>query len=84
MAKTIKEMMIQVRLKKDTAGEVQAEASAHVQMGASEYPEFNQGKGIPLALTETQETAVVNFARGVLQDILGDENAEDGIPTPEA
>jgi len=82
MAKIIKSMVIQLQLSKDIAGEICIDATAHVNIGASEYPEFNMSRGIPLTLTDAQEKAVKKFAKEKLQDIMVDNNAEDAIYVP--
>lgn len=82
MPKTIKEMTIQLDLSKDSDGEIQVEASAHVAMGTTEYPDINYRKGITLELTGQQETAVINFAKTIIQKVKAGESAEDAIPVP--
>ena len=39
------------------------EPSVHYGVGATEYPEFNHRKGLPVELTPTQETQIKNFTR---------------------
>ena len=48
--------------------------SAHYGVSASEYPDFNQRKGIRVVLTPAQENMVKNFARDVVYpQILANE-----------
>ena len=66
MAKTIKEIMVQIIVTKDEAGEVQVSETAHLTVGADEYPEFENRKGISIELTEAQETAIINHIKNVV------------------
>jgi len=40
--------------------------SAHYGVGADEYLEFNNRKGMPIVLTPTQETQIKRFAKDVI------------------
>uniref|UniRef100_A0A6M3IF05 Uncharacterized protein n=1 Tax=viral metagenome TaxID=1070528 RepID=A0A6M3IF05_9ZZZZ len=66
MAKTLKEVMVQIIVTKDEAGEVQVSETAHLTVSADEYPEFESRKGIPITLTPTQETAIINHIKNVV------------------
>jgi len=57
MAKTIKEV---------DAGEVQVSESAHLTLGADEYPEFESKKGISIELTPAQEIAIIGHIKNVV------------------
>jgi len=49
--------------------------SVHYGVGASEYPEFNHRKGMPIELTPAQETQIKNFAKDVVYpQILANES----------
>ena len=66
MAKTLKSVMVQIVVTKEAAGEVQVSETAHLTVGADEYPEFESKKGIPITLTPTQETAIINHIKNVV------------------
>jgi len=66
MAKTLKEVMVQIIVTKDEAGEITVAETAHITVGADEYPEFNQKKGIEITLTEAQETGIINHIKTVV------------------
>ena len=61
MAKKIKSVMVQIVVTKDEAGEVQVSETAHITVGADEYPEFESKKGISIELTTAQEAAIIKI-----------------------
>jgi len=66
MAKTLKEVMVQIVVTKDEAGEVQVSETAHLTVGADEYPEFESRKGIPIELTPAQKIAIIGHIKNVV------------------
>jgi len=66
MAKKIKSVMVQIIVTKDDAGKVQVSETAHLTVGADEYPEFESRKGIEIELTPAQETAIINHIKNVV------------------
>jgi len=66
MAKNIKELRVQIVVTKDAGGEVQISETAHLTVGADEYPEFENKKGINIELTSAQKTAIVNHIKDVV------------------
>ena len=48
--------------------------SVHYGVGATDYPEFNMRKGMPIVLTPGQETAVIQMAANMIYpQILANE-----------
>ena len=66
MAKKIKEVLVQIVVTKDEAGKVQVSETAHLTVGAGEYPEFESRKGINIELTPAQETTIINHIKNVV------------------
>ena len=66
MAKNIKSVMVQIVVTKDDAGKVQVSETAHLTVGAEEYPEFESKKGISIELTPAQETAIIGHIKNVV------------------
>ena len=69
MPRKIESLTIQIKLSKDVDGEVVVEATAHINMGTTEYAEFSQARGITLDLTAPQEAAVIAFSKNALTDL---------------
>ena len=65
MAKIIKKVTVQIEVTKDN-GDVSVSETAHLTIGAEEYPDFECRKGIPITLTPTQETAIINHVKNVV------------------
>ena len=65
MAKIIKKVMIQIEVTKD-GKDVSVVETAHLTVGADEYPDFESKKGIFITLTPTQETAIINHIKNVV------------------
>ncbi|MBU2177786.1 MAG: hypothetical protein KJ556_22050 [Gammaproteobacteria bacterium] len=66
MAKTLKEVMVQIIVTKDEEGDVQVSETAHLTVSTDEYPEFESRKGISIELTPTQKTAIINHVKTVV------------------
>jgi len=66
MAKILKGVTIQIIATKDEDGEVRVSETAHLTVGADEYPEFDYRKGISIELTPTQESAIINHIKNVV------------------
>jgi len=66
MAKNIKEIMVQIIVTKDEAGKIIVSETAHLTVGADEYPEFESKKGIEIVLTEAQEAAIISHIKNVV------------------
>ena len=66
MAKILKGVTIQIIATKDEDGEVRVSETAHLTVGADEYPEFENRKGIKIELTQVQETAIINHIKAVV------------------
>ena len=79
MSKSVKELMIQLELKKDVNGKVQLEGSGHVLLGTTEYHDITSRKGFPI---DVIPATVVKFANDVLQGVMTTNAAIDGIPVP--
>jgi len=77
MPKIIKNpILVQLEFRYDT-GTWEVTPSVHYGVGATEYPEFNHRKGIPVELTPEQETAIKDFAKDVIYpQILTNEEIE--------
>lgn len=83
MPKKIKGMLIEIQLAKGADGKVEVEATAQVHIGTTEYPDMNLSKVVPITNTPSETTAIINYAKKKLADIMAAEDAQDGIPTPE-
>jgi len=66
MAKIIKGVTIQIVVTRDEEDEVVVSETAHLTVGADEYPEFSMRKGISIELTEAQESAIINHVKNVV------------------
>jgi len=66
MAKKINRIVIQIDVTRDELGEIVVSEMADLTIGADEYPEFESRKGIPITLTPTQETAIINHIKNVV------------------
>lgn len=66
MAKIIKSVAIQIMVTKDYDGEVQISESADITISPEGYPEFETRKGIAIALTAPQKTAILNHVKSVV------------------
>ena len=67
MAKVINEVEIHIRVSKNEIGEVVISETADIQVALDEYPDFEpRRKGIPIVLTATQETTIINHVKNVV------------------
>lgn len=74
MGKEIKNpILVQLEFEQDNE-KWEVTPSGHYGVGATEYPEFNHRKGLPIELTPAQETAIKDFAKVVVwPQILANE-----------
>ena len=67
MPKVIKQVDITIMVTKNELGEVIVRESADLMVGLDDYPDFEpRRKGIPITLTPTQETAIINHVKNVV------------------
>ena len=66
MAKELRGIQFNITGTPNPDGSWDVKASATLTVGLSEYPEFNQSKGIPIILTATQEATIKKFVKDVV------------------
>jgi|1_EtaG_2_1085319.scaffolds.fasta_scaffold156339_1 hypothetical protein len=84
MPKQLDSMLIEIKVLKDSEGDVASEVTSYITLSTSEYPDMADiRKRSSVPITSSIETLATNLAIQYLSDELVSENAEDNIPIPD-